>query len=111
MISNEPSKSTSASTGAERAAFVSPRSTCHARSASSPEKRDNFVDDVDVLSWSTTANRPNGAQRWVAPGVVVRLSEKFPMIEPYASEPISSSSATQLITGSSMVSIVPVSAS
>ena len=57
MISKAPSKSTSASTGVDRAAFVSPRSTCQAKSASSPENRDNFVADVDVLSWRTTANR------------------------------------------------------
>ena len=71
--------------------------------ASSPAMSDNFVEDAPVLSWRTTANRPRGVHRSLAPSVLSKLAEKLPIIDPYASEPISSSNPTQLMTGSSIL--------
>ena len=107
IISVLPSRFTSTKTGVDLAALVSPSSTCQERAASSPAKSDNFVVDVEVLSCRITAKRAEGVQRSIAPGLTVRLPEKFPIIEPYASEPMPSSSATQLRTGSSMLRTFP----
>ena len=49
-ISVVPSRSTSASTGVERADFVEPKSTCQAMLASSPAMSDSFVEEDSVLS-------------------------------------------------------------
>ena len=77
-----PSRSTSTNTGVERADFVEPKSTCHAMLASSPAISDNFVAEVSVLSWRTTAKSPRGVHRSVAPVVVSKFDEKLPIIEP-----------------------------
>ena len=41
--------------------------------------------------------------RSIAPDVESKFAEKLPIIDPYASEPMSSSKPTQLMTGSLML--------